>query len=615
MEKIISKILLVTTFSFFSMSCSDFLSQDPIDQVNANKWFTSENDLVFYANGILQSCLPSESTIGLEDGYCDLVCTKTSSDYYRPGIWNSSKQGGWSYGDWDDIRSVNYMLENMVRCKDKVNSSVYNHFAGVARFWRAYLYYSKVRTFGNVPWIDKVFDEKDEAIYAGRDDREYVMHQIIEDLNFACTNLQESGLSYTKGRTQINKWIALAFKSRVCLFEGTYRKYHSVNPSNNKAWNNQYETSSDLLVQAAEASENLIKNSGYKLYNTGSPATDYSVLFKSMSPTVTDESIWVRECSTTLSVFNELTWNVNSSTYGQQYAPTKDLVDMYLTLDGIPISTDKISITKEFDNRDYRLIQTVHGPGHTYQTNSGYVSLKALNFTYTFTGYQFVKWSIEREENYSKGKAENSLPIIRLSEVMLNYAEAKAELGQMTKDIWNNTVGKLRMRAGVKSIYPGDVEYVEDSWLKSYYSESPISLSNIILEIRRERATELIMEMGLRVDDIYRWNLGKLVVRRYNNNQGWRGIYLTEDEYVNGFEFNGTKYGDVSKGAWSRTTATSYKIGSSTANSNFSLSEGNHGYLIYNYKLEWTDKMYLKPIPTTALTLNPKLGQNFGWEE
>lgn len=591
-------------------SCSDFLDQDPIDQINASKWFSSESDLEFYANGFIQSYLPSESTIGLGDAYCDLVSTKTSSDYYRPGIWNSSKQTGWSYSDWASIRSVNYMLENMTRCENIVSSTVYNHFAGVARFWRAYFYYSKVRTFGNVPWIEKVFSEDDEAIYAGRDDREYVMHKVLEDLNFACENLQENDWTYTSGRTQINKWIALAFKSRVCLFEGTYRKYHTVNPSTNQAWNGEYESAADLLKEAASAAEELMTNSGYKLYSTGTPSSDFRTVFTSMSPTATDESIWVREYSSTLAVYNELTWDFNSSTYGQQYAPTKDLVDMFLTLDGTPISTDETSVYNEFDNRDWRLIQTVHGPGHTYQTNAGVTTLKPLNFTYTFTGYQFIKWSIEREENYSKGKAENSLPILRYGEVLLNYAEAKAELGEMTESIWNQTIGALRERAGVKNIYPGSADYVEDAWLKSYYAGSSIALSNTLLEIRRERATELIMEMGLRVDDLYRWKLGDLIVKRYNNNQGWRGIYLSEEDYANGFTFNETQYGD-----WSKTSATSYKIGTSTADGNFSLSGENSGYLIYNYKLEWLDRMYVKPIPDSALTLNAELGQNYGWEE
>jgi len=330
-------------------SCEDFLSREPIDKVNADTWFSSETDLLLYANGMLQSYLPSESTIGLGDAYCDLVATKTSSDYYRPGVWNSTKQTGWAYSDWENVRRANYMMENMVRSKGKVDDIIYNHYDGVAHFWRAFFYYSKIRTFSDVPWIDKVLEENDPAIYAQRDDRELVMHHVLEDLNFACENLQGSG-SFTDGRTQINKWVALAFKSRVCLFEGTYRKYHQVNPSTNKPWNGQYESADDFLKEAADAAEELMTTGGFELYNTGNPSTDFRTIFTSMSPTKTNEVIWARECSgEPLNVYNELTWNFNSSTYGQQYAPTKDLVDMFLTLDGTPITTDKVSLNQEFD--------------------------------------------------------------------------------------------------------------------------------------------------------------------------------------------------------------------------------------------------------------------------
>lgn len=609
--------LMVIFLMTCCMACSDFLSQDPVDKINASKWFSSESDLEFYANGLLQDYLPSQDDIALGDAFCDLVATKTSTDFYRPGIWNAGKQGGWGYSAWANIRDVNYMLENMTRAKGTVGSEVYNHFEGVARFWRAFFYYDKVRTFGDVPWIDRVFEESDEELYAGRDSREYVMHRVLEDLDFACQNLSESGTRFAQGRTQINRWTALAMKSRICLFEGTYRKYHSVNPSTGQSWTPEYESPTDWLREAAKAAQELMEGNEYHIYTIGNPQTDFRVLFTSMNPDATDEVIWLRECSSTMNVYNEQTWKVNSSTYGQQYAPTKNLVRMFLKTDGHPMDSGDVSVYQEFDNRDGRLSQTVHAPGHSYQTNSGVTLPKPLNFTYTFTGYQFIKWSMEREENYSKARSENSLPILRLGEVLLNYAEAKAELGEMTKEIWNRTIGTLRERAGVKSIYPTDADYVEDDWLKTYYADSPVTLSNLLLEIRRERATELIMEMGLRVDDLKRWKLGHLVVSRGTDNQGWRGIYLSPEDYANGFDFNGTHYGSAekSKTIWSSTSATSYKIGTSTANGNFSLSEGDHGYLIYNYQLEWNDRMYLRPIPTSALTLNPNLKQNMGWEE
>lgn len=308
-----------------------------------------------------------------------------------------------------------------------------------------------------------------------------------------------------------------------------------------------------------------------------------------------------------LNVYNELTWVVNSSTYDQKAAPTKNLVRMFLNLDGTPAKPD-VSVTKEFDNKDWRLFNTVHGPGHLYTTLAGESVLKKLNFTYTFSGYQFRKWSQEKEENYSKGRNDNDIPILRYAEVLLNYAEAKAELGQIDETIWNETVGELRKRAGVKNIYPASAGYVEDAWLKSYYGDP--ALSNTMLEIRRERVTELICE-NLRTSDLSRWACQNLIVDRGTDNSGWMGIYVTADEYKNGIQFNGETY----KFNASKVSQFAYKTGTSTADQNLTLSEGDHGYLIYNYKLEWNDRDYVRPIPSTALTKNPNLGQNYGWED
>ena len=50
------------------------------------------------------------------------------------------------------------------------------------------------------------------------------MDSVLADLNFACANITATN---DPSRTTITKWVAYAFKSRVCLFEGTFRKYHT----------------------------------------------------------------------------------------------------------------------------------------------------------------------------------------------------------------------------------------------------------------------------------------------------------------------------------------------------------------------------------------------------
>ena len=118
-----------------------------------------------------------------------------------------------------------------------------------------------------------------------------------------------------------------------------------------------------------------------------------------------------------------------------------------------------------------------------------------------------------------------------------------------------------------------------------------------------------MLEGQSRYDDLVRWHLGDLIERRYNH-EGWRGIWITEEEAVSGFDWAGKHY-TVSKSRG--TSETNYKI-TGNASGAWSLSEGSYGYLVYHYKLAWDDKMYLHPIPQAALNVNPALGQNEGWQ-
>ena len=596
MKKRILNLFAVAAIALTGVSCEGFLTVEPIDKMGADTYFKNELELELFANGMIQSYLPTADGLGYSDSWSDLYCSKTSSDYYRPGIWNADKQTGWEVGSWRNVRRANIFLAGTERSKGNVSAEIYNHYQGVARLWRAYFFYAKVQTFGNVPWIDHALDVEDEVLYKTQDDREYVMHMVLEDLNFACANLSGD----TKFNGVINKWVALAFKSRVCLYEGTFRKYHSVNPSTNVAWNNQYETANDFLTECVNASEELMKSGKFSLHS------DYYDLFHNTNIASSPEVIWWSDYDGgELSRFHELTWVVNSSTYDQQVSPTKLMINHYLNLDGTPITHEgKVAITEEFNGRDKRLTACVHHPGYEYTKTNGETLLKQTNTTYTYNFYQNVKFSQEREENYSKPKNDNDYPILRYGEVLLNYAEAKAELnnGNLSKEDWDATIGLLRARAGVANIYP-DGSW-DCGWLKAYYG----NLTNVLTEIRRERTVELLAE-GLRDDDLYRWKLGKLIVDRQTNNQGWQGIWVPK-ELVGGMEYNGGKYTFTNT---KPEAGLGYNVSGATTDQNHSFSEGDHGFLIYNYKLEWNDKMYVHPIPQTAMNVNKNLVQNYGW--
>lgn len=602
--------ILICAFSVFAFTaCEKFFTREPINSFSAETYFANENQIKMYTDGMINSWMPSMDDIGYASYsvYNDLIATRTSTTFFQPGLFNATRQGSWT---WTFARRCNIMIQRMEKnAKGNVDEETYNHYMGIARFWRAYHHFSRIRTFSNIPYIDTVVDSKDSTILFGtRLDREEAFHYCVEDFDFAQQNCLANAKYNTPGRVYINRYVILAFLSRIYLYEGTYRKYHDINPATNTPWTNQYETADQLIRKAADCAEELIKSGEFSLHK------NYAELFLSEA-LCTDEVIWGRTYSEALGIRHNLTRYFNSSTLGQQYSGTKELVRQYLKTDGKPVLTGEQTINEEFKGRDARLAATVLGPGHNIAKLTGETSPQVINMTWNCTGYQLVKWCIPDETHQQNAIDANSLPILRYAEVLLNYAEAKALLGEMNKGIWDMTIGALRTRAGVANIYPGDAGYVKDPWLREYYTASDLAyrpeLSDIELEIRRERVTELTLEQGLRLHDLYRYHQADLVEKRHNH-QGWTGIWVTEDEYKNGFTFEGTKYEFTNSGSVGET-----KIPITTPNDrNWTVEKAGNGYyLIYNYKLEWLERNYVRPIPQDELNLNPKLGQNYGWED
>lgn len=596
--------LVGATLLIFS-SCDDFLTRDTYDSINADEYFQTETDLELYTNGFIQNMTPSARTIGYGDINAEYVAVQTPADLLRPdGNVNPGNQGGWTESSWANLRSINYYLDNMVKAKGNVDTKTYNHYEGVGRFWRAWFYYDKVQTFGAVPFYDKSISSDDnEALFKAQDSREYVMDKILEDLNFAAENCSDDE-KYIKGGSGITKWTVLAFKSRVCLFEGTYRKYHLVDPSSGKQWTDEGANVKKFLNASIDASHKIMESKKYSLV-TGDVNKAYRGLFTSAKIDI-KEVIWGRQFSQDLSTYHDLSWVYYSSTYGSKVSLTKTFMNTYLMLNGTPFTNRSnykvIEFADEFAHRDARMAQTVINP--KYEMSLGGVhQLYSPNWLTTRTGYHPIKWSIDSDADnvLAKSASWNALPIFRYAEILLNYAEAKAELNEMNAGEWEKTITLIRQRAGVTSVVPAEadpymVEYfknqVDDKW---------------ILEIRRERGIEMCLEMGLRWDDLMRWHMGELLNSSENP---WIGIYIPNSSAQ--YDFNGDGKIDFKIVTEDKDVATNaIKISQSGVDQSFSIN--NDKNLVWNYVRTWSEYKYLKPIPTDAITRNPNLKQNYLW--
>lgn len=617
------KILLYTLMTVAAAgmtACEDFLTRDTYDQIGSDEFWKSETDLELYANGFIQKMIPGDGTITRGDIDADYCAVDIATDLLRPdGNVSPDNQGGWTESSWTNLRRVNYMLDNMHRCRGRVSDEVYNHYEGVARFWRAWFYYDKVRTFGAVPWYDFTISASDkEALTKPRDSREYVMDKVLEDLTFASTYCLADA-KYTKGSALINKWVALAFKSRVCLYEGTFRKYHSREPSSDKPWQNDVNNADNKFLREAAAAAKEIMDKGPFSLVTGDVKTAYRSLFTSAG-LLTQEVIFGREYSKELSAFHETSWYYYSPTYGTKIAMTKKFMNTYLTTKGTPFTDidgyKTVDFIHEFDGRDARMAQTVISPSYQMKI-SGRTVPYSPNWKVTRTGYHPIKWSIDDDADnvLSKAASWNSLPIIRYAEVLLNYAEAKAELGTLTQNDLVITVNEIRSRVGMRGLDMNEANKNIDWYLESKeYGYPNVTGANkgVILEIRRERAVELIQE-GFRLQDLYRWKAG------YCIDQAISGMYFPgPGEY----KLAGKETADLILYAAGSTKpqggegVSVYELGSDII-----LSEGNKGYVYYhktvkNLRTPFNEERdYLYPIPSGERSLNPNLTQNPGWSD
>ena len=470
-----------------------------------------------------------------------------------------------------------------------------------------------MRTFGAVPWYDFTIAASDkEALIKPRDSREYVMDKVLEDLTFASTYCLADAKS-TKGSALINKWVALAFKSRVCLYEGTFRKYHSREPSSDKPWQTDVNNADNKFLREAAAAAKEIMDKGPFSLVTGDVKTAYRSLFTSAG-LLTQEVIFGREYSKELSAFHETSWYYYSPTYGSQDRHDQEVHEHLPHDQGHAVHrhstvTQTIDFIHEFDGRDARMAQTVISPAYQDEDQRPRRVLYSPNWKVTRTGYHPIKWSIDDDADnvLSKAASWNSLPIIRYAEVLLNYAEAKAELGEMDAAVWDQTIAPLRSRAGVTSVIPDKA----DPYMEAYFLNTVTD--KWILEVRRERGIELCLEMGLRWDDDMRWHMGDLLT---SDNNPWTGIYIGSTSYT--YDYTGLSTddnGDPVPDFYIRPgedTEHSIAISNTGANQTFSLNgEGN---IVWEYRRVWSEKKYLRPIPLTAITRNPNLEQNALWK-
>ena len=564
------------------ISCEDMLDYQPKDRLSPDTYFKTETDCELWTNNYY-TVFPSAEGIYSEP--YDVIVRDVLADEISGVRKPMPTDGNWN---WEKLREMNFFLSRASQIEDE---SVRLEYEGLTRFFRAYFYFEKVKRYGDVPWVDRPLGSDEEELYKGRDSRESVMEKVMEDVDFAIANLPEVQNVY-----RVTRWTARALKSRIALFEGTFRKYHGLDG---------YE---EFLQECVNASEPFLTGP-YSIYTSGS--TPYQDLFTSQNAIET-EIILARAYTSAISgMTHDVNGHLTGATMGRP-GMTRNVVNMYLMRDGSRYTDQADYATKTFveecKNRDLRMAQTLRTPG--YKRIGGSKEL-APDLSRSTTGYQLIKYLTE--EKYDANKAStNDMPLFRLAEVLLNYAEAKAELGTLKQADLDNTIRPLRVRAGLPDLDMEEANANPDPYLSSSetgYANVTGANKGVILEIRRERTLETPME-GLRYWDIMRWKEGKRFEKPIE------GLYFpgTGEYDLDGNGSVDVCIYDTEKAPGNSADVLYLKLGSDIV-----LSGETSGNVLAHSTQQriWNEERdYLYPIPTDDRVLTQgAISQNPGWND
>jgi len=612
------KLLIVSILGLVLLTNScidDFLDIDPKNLQTEKTAFQTYDNFVTYSWDFYTVFTGANDVWRSEENHpwMNNNAQTNASVWAYQKVTESTGNANW---DFSYIRRANLMLDNIDASQMKEAEKA--HWRGVGLFFRSFKYFQLMSMYGDIPWAEHVVTEEDESlIYGKRESRDVVAANILRDLQYAEANVKADG----DGENTVNVHVVRALLSRFGLFEGTWRKYHGL--SGAETYLNASAAASEKLIQShpdLHASyddlfntENLSGMKGVLLYY----AYEQNILTHTYNRQIRASGYTVELCKEAVDMY--LCQDGKPIAVSDLYAGDKTPYDefrnrdyrlLYTVVppsrvhkDGAPTSlewrfleageTVKIGTTThtvtEEDTKLYReyidLLAKISKPGGKSLPLVAWNNTLATNYTPRFRNFPEGISPFSGQHGYWYYKGYNTNPaaqaacsqdmaIFRMGEVLLNYAEAKAELGQFTQEVADKTINKLRVRGNVASMVVTEIN-------ESFDPKRDQTVNPLLWEIRRERTIELMGE-AFAFNDLRRWKKGE-----YFNTQK-KGSWVKNAEYNNTLKIEG--YNSVAE------------------------SKDKEGYVIYLDKPKgWLDHYYLYPIPLKDLVLNPQLGQNPGY--
>lgn len=569
-------------------ACDDVINLKPLDSFTDESYWTSVDDLRGYANrfyGNLSS--PSSSGDSQSDNR-----VPSSYDAWLYNEYVVDQAGDWN---WTNVRNLNFFMARYQRVSG--TEADINAQVAVIRFFRALDYFGKIKSYGDVPWYERdLSDTDEEELFKPRDSRDLVLGKVIEDLEFAIQWLPEKNAAVEGA---LHKDAARTELSRVCLYYGTFKKYHNVGGT----------PSSQELLQKAAANALAVMTTGRYEIVKGADAgcgqkafADYPLYYQNQF--VQEDLSANKEAILYRSYVDGTLMHGLGRNQGMGFS--KDFAESFLCKDGKPIAISPLyegdeTLDQEMIGRDprmYNMIDNVHRPftiqlDGTVEVNESVndptASAPNVSASGSVTGYANVKYSSADPTQWVANASTFDWFVYRYAEVLLNYAEAKYELGEMTQDVLDQTINQLRDRVEMPHLTM-EVGFTDPNWPDYGYSVAPL-----LHEIRRERRIELAAE-GFRYDDLIRWKGVKLL----SNPKTVLGMRVTDK--VKALYVDGTFGGETGRDMVEyegKTYVRPYKKD------------------LYDAGRVWSDndKRFLNPISKNVMLINPNITQNPGWGE
>lgn len=475
-------------------ACEDALEKQPLDAPSDETFFSNQTELELAINGVYRDLywraggLPFPMVL---DNTTDLGFLRTDfsgMQTYSRGA-HSSETGGFTE-TWDrmysGINRANNLLNNMDRAREEVSEEFFTRIQAEARFLRTYFYAWLIQLYGDVPYVTEIPDNIEDA-EVSRTSKTAIIDNLFDDLDFAIQNLPESWGGADDGRA--TKGAALTLKARIALMNDRYEMAaQAAREVMDMGVYGLYPDYADLFTYTGQRSEEVIFDMPFLVGFLDQPVP------REQGPRNT--GCWSR------------------------LVPSQFMIDAYECTDGLPIDESPLyDPAHPFKSRDPRLDASIIRPQsvfatYVYETHPDstetwqivdgearrVANQDVLNPFASFTGYLWRKYTSEADMPNNRSNSELNFILMRYAEVLLTYAEAKIEMGQIDNTVLD-AINAVRARA----------YGVDPSATTTYPAITTTDQAALRTLIRRERKIELADE-GFRMLDIHRWKITEHVM-------------------------------------------------------------------------------------------------------